>query len=371
MAPRQPLLALLFALTLAPAALAAPLVERLVLPAGFRITEFSSAVPDARSLALGAKGTVFVSTRREGVVYALVDADRDGRAETRHVVARGLEMPNGIAFKDGALWIVANDRIVKLDGIESRLADPPQPTLVIADLPTEDHHGWRYAAFGPDGRLYYAIGAPCNICDRDAEGFASIVRAGPDGRGREVVARGLRNSVGFDWHPRSGVLWATDNGRDWLGDDAPPDEINALDPPLKEGGAHFGYPHCHGGTIPDPEFGAGTRCDAFVAPRVVLGAHVAPLGLRFYHGDGFGPEYRDAAFVAEHGSWNRAAKVGYRVMVLRVREGRLVYEPFVTGFLDGQDVGGRPVDLLPLPDGSLLLSDDKAGAVYRIIRIAH
>lgn len=354
----------LIALTAAAAPAAPSLVASLTLPPGFSIAEYSTAVPNARSLALGAKGTVFVGTRREGAVYALVDADRDGRAETRHVIARGLEMPNGIAFKDGALWVVTNASILRFDGIEQRLADPPVPVVVATDLPDEDHHGWRYAGFGPDGRLYYAIGAPCNICDRDAEGFATIVRAGPDGRGREVVARGIRNSVGFDWHPRSGVLWFTDNGRDWLGDDAPPDEINALD----QVGAHFGYPHCHGGTIADPEFGAGRRCDQTTAPKVVLGAHVAPLGLRFYRGEGFGPEYRDAAFVAEHGSWNRAAKAGYRVMVLREQQGRLRYEPFVTGFLEGQDVRGRPVDLLPLPDGSLLLSDDLAGAVYRIIR---
>jgi glucose/arabinose dehydrogenase len=240
--------------------------------------------------------------------------------------------------------------------------------VVATDLPEEDSHGWRYAGFGPDGRLYYAIGAPCNICDRDAEGFATIVRAGPDGRGREVVARGIRNSVGFDWHPRTGALWFTDNGRDWLGDDAPPDEIGVVERPGQGPAPHFGYPHCHGGTIADPEFGAGKPCAGFVAPKVALGAHVAPLGLRFYRGAGFGAEYRDAAFVAEHGSWNRAAKVGYRVMMLRERDGRLAYEPFVTGFLEGQTVLGRPVDLLPLPDGSLLLSDDYAGAVYRIIR---
>jgi glucose/arabinose dehydrogenase len=352
----------------AAAASAAPLVERLALPPGFAIAEYSTVVPNARSLALGARGTVFVGTRKEGVVYALVDSDRDGRAETRHVIARGLEMPNGIAFKDGALWVVTNDRILRFDAIEQRLSDPPAPVQVADDLPDEDHHGWRYAGFGPDGRLYYAIGAPCNVCDRDAEGFATIVRAGPDGRGREVVARGVRNSVGFDWHPRTGALWFTDNGRDWLGDDAPPDEINALARDPKGGAPHYGFPHCHGGTIADPDFAAGRPCTSFQPPKVALGAHVAPLGLRFYRGDGFGPEYRDAAFVAEHGSWNRTAKVGHRVMVLREREGKLRYEPFVTGFLDGQDALGRPVDLLQLPDGSLLLSDDKAGAVYRIIR---
>lgn len=344
----------------------AGIAARLAAPPGFAISEFHADVPDARSLALGAKGTVFVSTRRHGSVWALVDADRDGRAERRFEVLRGLDMPNGIAFRDGALWVVANDRILRLDGIEDRLYRPPVPVTIADDLPRESAHGWRYAAFGPDGRLHYSIGAPCNVCDRDADGFAVIVRAGPDGRGREVVARGVRNSVGFDWHPRTGALWFTDNGRDWLGDDAPPDEINAVE----RVGAHFGFPHCHGGRIPDPEFGAPRGCEGFATPRVALGAHVAPLGLRFVRGAGFGAEWRDAAFVAEHGSWNRAAKVGYRVMALRERDGRLRYEPFVTGFLTAAgEVIGRPVDLLPMPDGALLVSDDKAGAVYRIIRV--
>ena len=332
------------------------------LPPGFRIALFAE-VPGARSLALGAQGTVFVGTRaRDSKVFALRDRDGDGRAEERHVVASGLDTPNGVAFRDGALYVAEISRILRLPGIEKTLASPPRPEVVTATLPTERHHGWKFIAFGPDGLLYVPIGAPCNICDRPDPRFASISRMKPDGSGFEVFARGVRNTVGFDWHPQTGELWFTDNGRDMMGDDVPPDELNVA----PRAGLHFGYPHCHG-SVADPEFGRGRTCAQYAAPALELGAHVAALGMRFYRGTMFPSEYRGHIFIAEHGSWNRSRKVGYRVMRARMQDGRPAsYEPFAQGWLQGDKEWGRPVDVLELPDGSLLVSDDKAGAVYRI-----
>lgn len=347
---------------LLPALAAAAPVADLRLPPGFRIAVWADDVPDARVLRLGRDGTVFVSTRSGGRLYALRDADGDGRAERRWVLADGLAMPNGIALKDGDLYVADLGRILRLRDIERHLDAPPPPELLRDDLPGERHHGWRFADFGPDGRLYVAVGAPCNICDRP--GYAEIRALDPGGGAMETVARGVRNTVGFTWRPGTRELWFTDNGRDWLGDDAPPDELNILAAP----GAHFGYPYCHGGRIPDPEFGAGRRCADYTAPAVALDAHVAPLGIVFYAGSQFPAEYRGRVFVAEHGSWNRSSKIGYRVMMADVRDGRPYdYRPFAQGWLgaDGK-VWGRPAYLLELPDGSLLLSDDQGGRIYRI-----
>jgi len=331
------------------------------LPPGFVIEVFADGIPGARSLALGEHGTLFVGTRQLDVVYALRDEDADGYADQRWILARGLRMPNGVAFRDGALYVAENHRILRFDGIEERLDDPPEPSL-IARLPDKSHHGWRYLGFGPDGMLYLGIGAPCNICDEP--GFATIVRMPPAGGEPETVARGVRNTLGFDWHPATGELWFTDNGRDWLGDDVPPDELNRLSRPEQ----HFGYPYCHGGTIIDPEYGQGRDCADFQPPMQPLGAHVAPLGMRFYRGGQFPAEYRGQIFIAEHGSWNRSTPVGYRISLVRVEAGRAVsYEPFVEGWLsESGSVNGRPVDLLELPDGSLLVSDDQAGRIHRI-----
>lgn len=321
-------------------------------------------MPGARSLALGAEGTVFVGTRkRPGTVYALRDRDGDGRAEEQHVVASGLDTPNGVAFREGALYVAEISRVLRFPGIEKALARPPPPEVVYDALPTERHHGWKFIAFGPDGLLYVPIGAPCNICDRSDPRFASISRMRPDGSGFEVFARGIRNTVGFDWHPQTGQLWFTDNGRDGMGDDVPPDEIDIA----PRAGLHFGYPYCHGRGVPDPELGRGRSCAEFAAPALELGAHVAALGMRFYRGSMFPPEYRGSIFVAEHGSWNRSRKVGYRVIQVRVENGRPVSSrPFAQGWLRGQQEWGRPVDVQEMPDGSLLVSDDEGGAVYRI-----
>ena len=268
-----------------------------------------------------------------------------------------------MAFRDGDLYVSAVSRILRIAGIEARLDEPPRPEVVSSAYPGDPHHGWKFIAFGPDGRLYVPVGAPCNICEPDPDRYANITALDVASGKIEVVARGVRNTVGFDWHPQSGELWFTDNGRDWLGDDAPPDELNRLVRP----GQHFGYPYCHGGMIADPEFGRARRCAEFVPPVQKLGAHVASLGVRFYTGTQFPERYRNAVFIAEHGSWNRSSKTGYRVSMVRLQDGRAVsYEPFVSGWLQGDSAWGRPADVLAMPDGSLLVSDDHAGAIYRV-----
>jgi glucose/arabinose dehydrogenase len=338
-------------------------LSTLKLPPGFRIAVYAD-VPGARSLALGAKGTVFVGTREQnGKVYAVRDADRDGRAEEVHIVASGLDTPNGVAFRNGDLYVAEISRVLRLTGIEEKLASPPPPAVVYDQLPTERHHGWKFIAFGPDGLLYVPIGAPCNICQRGDPRFATIARMKPDGSAFEVFAHGVRNTVGFDWHPQTRELWFTDNGRDEMGDDVPPDELDHA----PEAGLHFGYPHCHGTRVPDPELARGHPCTQYTPPARDLGPHVAALGMRFYRGSMFPPEYRGRVFIAEHGSWNRSKKVGYRVMQVKLEGNRAVsYEPFAEGWLQGEQEWGRPVDVQELPDGSLLVSDNKAGAVYRI-----
>jgi glucose/arabinose dehydrogenase len=340
-----------------------PPLETLKTPPGFRVSLFAEKVPGARSMAMGAKGTLFVGTRDEGKVYALTDANVDGRTDRVTVVASGLDTPNGVAFKDGALYVAEVGRILRFDGIEDRLDRPPEPVVVTDRYPTEEMHGWKFIAFGPDGRLYVPVGAPCNLCESKDPLFASITRLRPEGGTPEIVASGVRNTVGFDWNPATGELWFTDNGRDWAGNDRPPDELNRWE----KTGQHFGYPYCHGRDFLDPEFGKGRTCSAFTPPVQELGPHVAALGMRFYTGTMFPPEYRGRIFIAEHGSWNRDAKIGYRVTQVTLNGNAAVaYEPFITGWLDGGSVRGRPVDVLVWKDGSLLISDDHAGAIYRI-----
>lgn len=332
------------------------------LPEGFRIEVYASGLPDARSLALGDRGTVFVGSRRTGVVRALRDSDGDHRADQVFVLASGLDMPNGVAFRERALYVAEVHRILRFDDVEERLAAPPAPVVLRDDLPPDRHHGWKFIRFGPDGWLYVPVGAPCNTCVV-GDPYGTILRMSPDGSALQVVARGVRNSVGFDWHPETGELWFTDNGRDWLGDDLPPDELNRVTKP----GLHFGFPRCHGEGIVDPELGGEQGCSGTVPPAWAFGAHVAALGMRFYTGTSFPAEYRGQVLVAQHGSWNRSSKVGYRVALVRVEGSRAVSEePFAEGWLQGEEPWGRPVDVLQLPDGSVLLSDDHAGAIYRI-----
>ena len=339
-----------------------PPLAHLSVPAGFHVSLYSDAVPNARAMAVGAGGTVFVGSNEAGKVYALTDADHDGRAEKVRVIASGLELPVGVALHDGNLYVSAVSRILEFPDIERHLDDPPKAVVVTDKLPSATHHGWRFIAFGPDGKLYVPIGAPCNVCDQP--GFAKLTRMNPDGSGAQDVAYGIRNTVGFDWQPGTRTLWFTDNGRDLLGDNVPSDELNRVD----RTGENFGFPYCHEGDVLDPQFGKGKSCSDYAPPALKLGAHVASLGMRFYRGRMFPASYRGAIFIAEHGSWNRSAKSGYRVVAVHVGSGGRVtgQQPFLTGFLDGQTTLGRPADVQPLPDGSLLVSDDFNGAIYRI-----
>jgi glucose/arabinose dehydrogenase len=333
-------------------------LRHISLPPGFAIEVFAE-VPEARSLALGDDGTVFVSNRRGGSVYAIIPSD-NGRREVLEILA-GMDLPNGIAYLEGDLYVAENSRITRYRDVAVRLSDLPNGEVILDDLPAERHHGSRYISFSPAGKLHVSIGAPCNVCEKT--GFAAIERMNPDGSEREIFASGVRNSVGHAWHPDTGNLWFTDNGRDMLGDDLPPDELNRAN----EAGQHFGFPYCHGGDIPDPEFGADRSCSDFTPPAQRLGPHVAGLGLRFYTGTEFPADYRGHIFIAEHGSWNRSKKIGYRVSLVRIESNQAVaYEVFAEGWLQGDTVLGRPVDLLVLDDGSLLISDDHADRVYRV-----
>jgi hypothetical protein len=349
------------AVAVAPTACAQPTLDRIKLPPGFAISVFADHLPDARSMALGAGDVLFVGTRREGKVYAVPFSE--GKATKVITLASGLNSPNGVAFKNGALYVAEINRILRFDDVETRLDKPQTPVVVTDRFPTDGHHGWKFIRFGPDGMLYVPVGAPCNVCERDSERYALISRIKVDGSGYEVVARGVRNSVGFDWNPETSELWFTDNGRDMLGDDLPSDELNRV----SRAGLHFGFPYCHQGDTPDPEFGRSRSCTEFAAPAVNLGAHVAALGMRFYAGSQFPPEYRNNIFIAEHGSWNRSRKTGYRLQRVVVADGKVVkHEVFAQGWLQGESTKGRPVDIEVMREGSLLVSDDYAGAIYRI-----
>ncbi|MFB3072026.1 MAG: sorbosone dehydrogenase family protein [bacterium] len=338
-------------------------LDKISLPPGFKISVYAGDVPGARSMTLSPNGTLFVGTRTLGAVYALLDRDLDNTAEEVITLGRGLNMPNGVAFRGGALYVAEVNRVLRYDNIEAALNDPPKPVVVNDTFPTDRHHGWKFIRFGPDGKLYVPVGAPCNICEPVEGRYAGIFRMEPDGTGLEQFALGVRNSVGFDWHPGTKELWFTDNGRDWMGDDMPPDELNHA--PRK--GLHFGFPYCHGRSVPDPEFGKSRRCGAFTPPARELGPHVASLGMRFYAGEMFPEKYRGQIFIAEHGSWNRTTPIGARVTLVRLEGGRAVaYDVFAEGWLQGGRAWGRPVDLLVMPDGALLVSDDHAGAIYRI-----
>ncbi len=332
------------------------------LPAGFRIEQIAE-VPNARAMAWGDQGTLFVGTMSKGRVYAVTGIGTD--QTTIVSLGQKLKMPTGVAFHDGDLYVVERKRLIKFPGVESRLDQPPEPVVVRDDLPGRGLHAWKYIAFGPDGKLYMTIGAPCNVCDKPEQGV--IVRMNADGTGQEVVARGIRNSVGFAWHPQTGELWFTDNNRDRMGDDVPPGELNRV----ADEGAHFGFPFCHGRDIvePKPELAALGSCDESVPPVQELGPHVAPLGMLIYDGDMFPSRYRGQVLIAEHGSWDRSEKIGYRVTLVPLSadfERAEGYEDFAAGWLQNGEVFGRPVALLQDVDGSVLLSDDYRGAIYRI-----
>ena len=335
-------------------------LAKLKVPAGFNIEVYASGMANARSLAQSDKGTVFVGSRLVDKVYAI--ADKDGKRAVK-VIASGLYRPNGVAFKDGTLYIAELSKISKIDKIDDVMDSPPKPTLIYDELPKDEAHGWKFIAIGPDNKLYVPVGQPGNNVLHDAD-HGQIRRMNLDGSGAEVYAVGVRNTVGFDWNPETKQLYFTDNGRDWLSETVPEDELNRV----TKAGEDFGAPFCYQGNIIDQELGWGKDCKNYTAPVGLMGPHTAALGMRFYTGSMFPKQYKNAIFVARHGSWNKSQKQGGDVVLVKLNKDGTVksIEPFLTGFLEDNKYVGRPVDVMQLKDGSLLVSDDWNGAVYRI-----
>ena len=346
-----------------------------VVPAGFHVDVFADSVDNPREMALGPQGTVFVGSLRAGKVHAVIDRNGDHKAERVVLIASGLQMPNGVAMRNGALYVATAGKLLRFDDIERHLDAPPKPVVVRDSLPNSSAgHMWKFIAFGPDSLLYMSVGAPCNVC-LSPPMVSTIVRMKPDGSNLEVFAEGVRNTVGFDWHPVTHELWFTDNGRDMLGDDVPNDELNVA----WRQGLHFGFPFCHQGDVADPQFGTQRACSTTEPPVQKLGAHVAAIGMTFYTGSMFPASYKNAVIIAQHGSWNRSKPSGYRVRVAHT-DGRKVtsYETLLDGFLPGSrdslpggwEAGrvarGRPADVLQLPDGSVLISDDTGNRILRV-----
>jgi glucose/arabinose dehydrogenase len=340
-------------------------VDKIKLPAGFKAEVWSSGHPGGRTMVQGTKGTVFMGSRIIGRVYAITE--KDGKREAK-VLLQGLTQPNGLAFKDGALYVFAINKVFRYDNIEDKLDNPGEGVDLTSayNLPPEIHHNWKYVAFGPDGKMYVQVGANCNICELNPGIHAQIRRYNPDGSGMQIVARGVRNTVGFDWHPVTKELWFTDNGRDWAGDAGPQDELNRI--AKNQEGANYGFPYCHANGIPDPDVRRPSPCAGVVMPAALLGPHAGALGIKFYTGSMFPKQYQNAAFIVRRGSWNRSQKFGYDVAVAKITRGTAKIEPFLTGLLDekANTFHGRPTYVLQLPDGSLLVSDEQNGATYRI-----
>lgn len=338
-------------------------LETIKLPPGFKISLYADHIPNARGMALGDSGTLFVGSMKAGNVYAISNDPKHKNHRKVTIIATGLNLPVGVAYHDGALYVSDVNRILRYDNIEKQLNNPPKPVIVNDSFPKETHHGWKFIAFGPDGLLYVPVGAPCNNCLSDDPRYATIMRMNPNGDNLEIFAQGIRNTVGFAWHPSTKVLWFTDNGRDMLGNDLPPDELNSA-PKI---GMNFGYPFCHGKAISDPEFNKQKSCEHFTPPVVELGPHVAALGMRFYTGKMFPAAYQGNIFIAEHGSWNRDDPIGYRIMVVNPdKDSQQSYQVFAEGWLQNNKAWGRPADVQVMPDGSLLISDDTANAIYQI-----
>ena len=338
-------------------------LDKIQLPKGFTISVYAE-VPDVRSICVSPAGTVYAGTRNDKV-FAIPDKNQDGNADSVYQIASGLHAASGVAFKDGSLYIGASSTVYKMDNIESNLINPPKPSIIYDQFPSDSHHGLRFISFGPDNKLYVGVGAPCNVCIPSKPYYGTICRINPDGSGFEIYATGVRNTVGFDWNPETKDLWFTDNGRDNLGDSIPNDELNNA----TKAGMNFGFPYCHQGNIPDPEFGKLKNCSDFTPPSKLLGAHVASLGMTFNKENKFPAEYKNAIFIAEHGSWNRTIPIGYRVVVLKMDNNGNPMDPipFAFGWLQNdKEVNGRPVDVQFLKDGSLLVSDDYNGVIYKI-----
>jgi glucose/arabinose dehydrogenase len=345
-----------------PVPTAAEKLPKLKAPAGFKVEVYQPGILDARAIRRGDKGTIFVSSLFvAGKIYAVVE--KGGKREVKTILS-GLELPSGIEFRNGSLYVATPKKIMRYDKIEDNLDKPPEPVTIYDKLPGDIPHGWKFLRFGPDGKLYVPVGAPCNICVPDPEKYAQIFRINADGSGMEIVARGVRNTVGFDFHPKTKELWFTDNQRDWLSEDMPLDELNRL---KNVGKDNFGFPYCHSGIMTDPEFGWGKACADYVKPAATLGPHAAPLGMKFYTGTRFPAKYRGQIFIARHGPWNRTQKFAdVSVAYLDANSNVTRVEPFLTGWVKDNQYLGRPVDLMTLPDGSLLVSDDHNGALYRV-----
>ncbi|WP_010324439.1 PQQ-dependent sugar dehydrogenase [Marinobacterium stanieri] len=351
----------LLALGLASTVQALPL-EQLQLPPGYRI-QVAAEVPNARQMALSPEGVLYVGTRRDGRVFALQDLDGDQHYETRHTLMSNRRLPNGVSWSNGDLYIAELTQLVRLSDIDARLRNPPTPEPLLTGLPNITHHGWKYLKQAPDGAFFFTLGAPCNVCLESDPRFASIMRFDPATGDASPWAHGVRNSVGFAWHPNDGSLWFTDNGRDHLGDNQPDDELNRAE----QEGLHFGFPFRHAREVVDPDFGEGADAVNSQAPVALLGAHVAALGISFYTADQFPDTPETTLFMAQHGSWNRSSKVGYRVMRVETKGEQVrSVEPFITGWLQGEQAWGRPVDVVVEPDGDLLISDDRADVIYRV-----
>lgn len=339
-------------------------LESIRLPPGFHITLYADHVTNARQMALSPAGIVYVGSRSSSKVYALIPNATKTQAEKVLVVADHLNMPNGVAYHQGSLYVAELNQILRYDNIDTTYDKAPRPTIINSSFPKDTEHGWKFIRIGPDNHLYIPIGAPCNICHQENPRYATIMRMKLDGSDLKIYAHGVRNSVGFDWHPDDKTLWFTDNGRDWLGDNSPPDELNHA----PRAGMHFGFPFVHGKGLADPQFGRNIDHQLFTPPAFELGPHVAALGMSFYTGNQFPVSYHHHIFIPEHGSWNRSQKLGYRIMLVKIKGNTAIsYEPFATGWLqDNGVVWGRPVATLILADGSMLVSDDYANAIYRI-----
>lgn len=333
-------------------------VDMLEVPEGFSVEVFAAGVDNARSMRVADDGTVFVGNWEGNDVWVIPAEGGEPRK-----IYEDLDWPNGIALHDGDLYIAEHARITVAENIMDNLDQPPELREIYSELGEPRPHGWRFLEVGPDEMLYVSNSSPCNICARE-EGFGEVRRMGLDGSGAEAILKGMRNTVGFDFHPETGQLWFTDNQRDWLSEDIPEDELNVL----TEEGQDFGFPYCHAGNFTDPEFGWGRSCDEFTDPAALLGPHTAPLGMRFYEAEAFPEEYRGQIFIAKHGPWNRTNKEGAEVSVayLDGETGVERTEPFLTGFIQDNQYVGRPVDVAVMPDGSMLVSDDWNGAIYRV-----
>ena len=340
-----------------------PELANFKLPVGFSMSVFSDQVPAARSMAVSPSGIVYGGSRAAGKVYALVSTKHDYVIDKVVTIAANLDAPIGVAYLNGALYVSEISRLVRFDDIDQTFDKSPTYQVVNTGLPNDKWHGEKIVKVGPEGKLYIPVGAPCNVCNKESDIHSKIYRMNPDGSQREEVARGIRNSVGFAWHPDTRNLWFTDNGRDLLGDNLPSDKLNTA----PTAGLHFGFPYCAGGVVADPEFAAGRKCSEFVAPMAKLGPHVASLGLEFNTGNQFPAQYKNQLFIAEHGSWNRTQKIGYRVALITLADSQVVSDTvFIDGFIQNGEVISRPVDIAFLADGSMLVSDDHRGRVYRV-----